>query len=89
MTRMRWIGVLALVGAGVSVLGAIGLGVAVSQDAISREIGIAGAIAAAVLAEVLMWTGGAILGVSFLAKRGGWLRRIFARRPAGVDGEGR
>jgi hypothetical protein len=82
MTRMQMIGIGVWIGCAVATTAAIGLGWATANDHLDKAIGVGATVAVALLAEALFWTGGALLGLSFFAKRGGWLKRLFRRTPA-------
>jgi hypothetical protein len=82
MNRTRWIGVALWAGSLVCLLIAVGFGVAVAQDMIAKALGISLTVGFGLAAEAMFWAGGAALGLSFFAKRGSWLSRLFARRAA-------
>jgi hypothetical protein len=61
---------------------AIGLGWATANERLDKALGLALTVAFGVSAEASFWAGGAVLGLSFFTKRGGWVRRLFAGKPA-------
>lgn len=82
MNRTRWIGVALWAGSLTCLVIAIGLGVATAQDMIARAWGVGLVIGFGLAAEAMFWAGGAVLGLSFFAKRAQWVSRLFDRRPA-------
>jgi hypothetical protein len=49
---------------------------------IAKALGISLTVGFGLAAEAMFWAGGAALGLSFFAKRGSLLSRLFARRAA-------
>jgi hypothetical protein len=84
MTRTRWLGIGLLVSCAAFTAAAIGAGLAMENEAIAKPIGIPLAIGLLVAADVTFWSGGALLGLSFFAKRATWLTRLLKgnRAPA-------
>ncbi len=79
MTRTRMIGFGLWALCAALTAAAVGFGWAATNDLFGKAMGVSMTLGFALAAEAAFWSGGAVLGLSFFAKRGGWMKRLFKR----------